>query len=240
MPKNFKRFALSCSSVTIGAAVLFSLIPSASAAAVGILDEANCSGGGVTVNATTITWLPAGTVSGTGCIDTGMGTNLAYSGGTLVAGVVGNIKNLSPGGVVDSFMTFQGTTLDFVLTGFMTPVTTNGTNCASTTTGQTCVATATSPFLLTNLGGGDTGVALTAFGTITDGGVTSTWSGSFTTQLTVSPGSVESTIASGGSVTSTQSAQFTVSAVPEPASFTMIGAGLIAFALAAKKRMARR
>ena len=236
---TLKRYILSCSSMAVGAVVFFSLIPTASAGAIGVLNEANCSGGGVIVNATTITWVPVGTVNGTGCIDTGIGTALTYSGGILGPGVAGNIADLIPGGIVDDFMTFSGTTLDFVLDGFTSPATTNGTNCASTTTGQTCVAVAGSPFLLTNLGSGDTGISLTAFGTILDAGTSSAWSGSFTTQLNLTPGAIQTIIGQGGFVTSTQSAQFQVSTVPEPASFAMIGAGLIAFAFAAKKRKAR-
>jgi hypothetical protein len=57
--------------------------------------------------------------------------------------------------------------------------------------------------------------------------------------LNLTPGAIQTIIGQGGFVTSTQSAQFQVSTVPEPASFAMIGAGLIAFAFAAKKRKAR-
>ena len=56
------------------AAFLFSITP-ASAAVIGHLDVANCAGGGVIVNATTIDFtLPVG--GGNGCIQTGTGTNV--------------------------------------------------------------------------------------------------------------------------------------------------------------------
>jgi len=233
-------FTLSSVVVAIGVLSLVSLAPTmASATAMGSLNETNCGGGGVTVNATTITWLPAGTVGGTGCIVTGAGTDVTYSGGALLAGVTGNIMNLTPGGVVDNFMTFQGTSLDFVLDPFTPPVTTNGTDCAGTPTGGTCVAAAGSPFVLENLGGGNTAVALTAFGTVLDGGVTSTWSGSFSTQLNMTPAEIQSTIFGGGSITSTYAAQFAVTAVPEPATFFMIGIGLAALGMTAKRNKAR-
>jgi hypothetical protein len=93
---------------------------------------------------------------------------------------------------------------------------------------------------LTNNGDGTTGVGLTAFGHIVDGGVTSLWSGTFTTQLTVAPGSVQSTILSGGSETSTHSGQFILTAVPEPATLTMIGGGLLLLGSLMKRIKARR
>src|ERR1035437_9567536 len=177
----------------VGALAFFSLIPAASAGAVGSFNESSCSGGGVTVGGTTIVWSPVGTVGGTGCINTGLGTLLTYSGGTLGAGVTGNIMNLTAGGgAVDQFMTFTGTTLDFVLTS-LGPGSPNLV-CAGLAVGASCSAVPLSPFILTNTGGGNTGVSLTAVGTIVDGGVPSTWFGSFTTQLTQSPDAVQSTI----------------------------------------------
>ena len=188
MRRTLKRYTLSGGSMAMGAALLFALIPTASASAIGTVNEANCAGGGVTVTLTTVTWLPA-TLGGTaGCIATGAGTNLTYSGGTLGAGVVGNILNLTPGGIVNDFMTFTGTTLDFVLDGFTTPATTNGTNCASTVSGQTCVAVAGSPFLLTNLGSGDTAVSLTVI--LASGSITSTQSAQFVVTTVPEPASL--------------------------------------------------
>jgi len=226
------RFA----AVGIGLLAFLSFIPTASATAMGAFNEANCGGGGVTVSETQITWATVGPVSG--CVITGLGTDVTYSGGTLLPGVTGSILSLSSGGStpVDSFMTFQGTTLDFVLDGFVTPSTTNGLNCSSTTTGQTCVVFNGSPFLLTNLGS-DTGVSLTAFGTVTDGLVVTEWAGSFTTQLNLTPGAIQTTENGGGSILSTESGQFNVT--PEPASWTMMAGGLIALAMAAKRRQTR-
>jgi hypothetical protein len=230
----------------LGILAFFSLVPNASANALGSMNEANCGGGGVSVSSTAITWLPLGTSAGTGCIITGAGTNVTYSGGTLGAGVTGNILDLlAGGGAVDDFMTFQGTTLDFKLTGFLT-YPSDSTNCSSISPGQTCVVFDVasggpfdSPFLLTDLGGGNTEVSLTAYGTVLDGGVLTDWSGSFTTQMTMDPGTVQSTILGGGTISSTQSGSFLLSAVPEPATWTMLAAGLIALSLVARVRRVR-
>ncbi len=207
------------------------------ASPIGQLNIANCSGGGVSVTATTITWFPVGTVAGTGCINTGLGTSVAFLGGTLGAGVAGNIKNLTAGGgTVDQFMMFTGvstpTVMDFMLTGLPAATATNGTNCASTTLGQSCVTFAGSPFLLTNLGA-NTAVSLTALGTVSDANGLSNWSGAYTTQLTQTVTSIQTTILAGGSVSSTYSAQFgvTIAGIPEPVTALLISSGLIALGL---------
>jgi hypothetical protein len=212
--------------------VLFGFSGSALATAFGPLNIANCSGGGVTFTATTITWSPAGTVAGTGCVDTGLGTNVTYSGGTLLAGDAGNIKNLtSGGGAVDQFMTYQGTTLDFVLIALGPGVA--NTVCTGLFVGGTCSVFAGSPFVLTNLGGGSTSVGLHASGTVTDGGVTSSWFGAFSTQLNLTPDQIQTAINAGGSVSTTHSAQFTVASatvIPEPGTtllFLLGGGALI-------------
>jgi len=206
----------------LAASIAFLGASTAMATAIGPLNVANCSGGGVTVSATAITWSPNGTVAGTGCIDTGLGTNVTYSGGTLGAGVAGNIKNLVVGGPspTDQFMTFTGSSLDFVLTG-LGPGSSN-TTCSGLAIGASCSVFAGSPFLLTNLGGGNTAVGLSANGTITDGGVTSFWKGAFTTQLNLDASTIQSDILAGQSITSTHSGQFVVSAVPEPTTLSML------------------
>ena len=51
--------------------------------------------------------------------------------------------------------------------------------------------------------------------------------------------SVQATIGLGGSITSTQGGNFTATILPEPASMTLIGAGLIAIAMVRKRRKAR-
>jgi hypothetical protein len=209
----------------------------------GVLNEANCSGGGFTLTATSITWLPAGTVAGTGCIDTGIGTDLTYSGGTLGPGNAGNIKNLTAGGgAIDQFMTFQGTTLDFVLTALGPGV--SDTDCAGATTiGATCSPFVGSPFVLTNLGGGKTLIGLGAAGTITDGGDTSDWFGSFSTQINLTPGQIQTDLLSpGGSISSTQSGQFTVgsgipvTSMPEPGTTGLLLTGLASLLLFARRK----
>jgi len=218
--------------VVATAAVALFLAPGfsgrASAAAFGPYNIANCSGGGATVTLTTITWSPAGSVGGTGCFNTGIGTNLTYSGGVIGPAATGNIKNLGPGTPlpVDQFMTILGTSLDFVLTS-LGPGSAN-TNCAALLVNQSCSVAAGSPFVLTLLAGNQTGVSLAANGTITDAGVLSNWFGAFTTQLNVTPASVQTTILGGGSVASTQSGQFTVeiAAVPEPEAFAMTLMGI--------------
>jgi hypothetical protein len=204
--------------------------------AAGSLNVANCSGGGVTLGATSITWLPSGTVLGTGCIATGAGTNLTYLGGLLGPGVTGNIQNVTSGVPIDQFMTFPGTSLDFVLT-FLGPGSSN-TDCSSLTLGQSCSIAAGSPFVLTDLGS-STIVGFSAGGTVADGGGISNWSGAFSTQVNETALQIQSTILGGGTVTSTQSAQFSVQSVPEPSSLLLLAFGLCSSAgLIRRKRLA--
>jgi hypothetical protein len=231
-----------------------------SATVIGSLNVANCAGGGVSVTATTITFLPVGTAANTGCINTGIGTLLTYGTGgadTLNPAAVGNIMdlvlNVTPG---TGFMTFasqpgqNGTTLSFTLVALGPGVTTNvgAAGCATATAGAvgtSCSVTGTSPFILTNAGGGQTGITLDASGTITDptaaGGV-STWAGAFTTQLNLTPTQVYNDICSspactsGGTITSTDSAQFSLTTTPEPGTIGMMLSGGLLLAVSLLKR----
>jgi hypothetical protein len=239
----FKRLATR-SLLSLSMLACVSFVTPASASVMGILTEASCAGGGVTVSSTTIIFSPIGTLANTGCIDTGINTNLTFSGGgTLLPGAIGNILDLS---IVnpfpfDQFMTFAGKPLDFVLTGLGPGVA--NTNCALTDAGGiNCSVAAGSPFILSNAGPGNTGVALKAFGTITDNGVTSNWNGSFTTQLTQSAVSIQNTETTGGSIGSSQSAQFTVTVagVPEPSSIFLGSLGIVMLLVGTRFRKSHR
>jgi len=232
-----------------------------SASVIGTVNEANCGGGGVTVNSTEIIWAPTGSGgSSTGCIITGLGTSLTWSGsGSLGANVTGYIQDEEPPSPTAPplpFMVFTGTngTLDFNLTNnfaFTAPSGYQGSGsaaCATATSvaGDSCTVSGTSPFLLVGNGNGTTTVDLFASGTVVDpnNSSVSTWAGTFTTQLTETPTAVYNTITGGGSVDSTQSAQFsvTVNAVPEPGSISMflLGGTLLMAAWTGKSKKAKK
>jgi hypothetical protein len=220
------------------AAFCLAIANPALAAPIGNLNIANCAGGGVTVTANTIVWAPLGTLPNTGCIDTGLGTNLTYSGGTLGPGVVGNIEDLvfAPGNI-DDFMTFPAAlpALDFVLTS-VGPGSGN-TNCHGLALNASCSVFAGSPFVLTNLGAGDTSVAFAVGGTVADANGSANWHGLFTVQLTQDAGTIQDTINTpGGAIQTTHSASFTVAAVPEPATISILGSGLLLIGFAAFRR----
>jgi hypothetical protein len=181
-------------------------------------------------------------VGGTGCIDTVASTGILFSGGTLGAGIAGNIQNLViGGGSVDQFMTFPtAPALDFALTGITPPTPTNGTNCGALTIGESCVVSAGSPFLLGDFGT-QTAMTLSVFGTVSDGVFAGAWSGSFSTQLNVTPGSIQTVINGGGSISVSYAGSFNAfpDSVPEPALWTLTGGALITFAVAAKRRRPR-
>lgn len=156
---------------------------------------------------------------------------------------MGNIQNLTAGGgAVDQFITFPGTNLDFVLTGFGA-TTTNSTAC-DTVIGHSCIWAAGSPFDLTNTAGG-VSIGVIMLGTIVDGGVISDWNALFTTQLLSSTAlDVQNTILGAGSISDTYSAVLTVSppasSSPEPGTLSMLLLGSVGLIGMGRKRFAKR
>jgi hypothetical protein len=222
--KNFKKQIY-----VLAGIACFGIPSTAMATVVGAGSIANCAGGGVFVDATHITWSPTGTLgSGFGCFGYTAGSPaLSYSGGPIPNGDAGNIKNLVLGVTSgDQFLTFNGTALDFVLTGFTSPTPTNGTNCSGLTSNQSCIVSAGSPFLLTNNGTG-TAITLTANGTVLDG-TTANWSLFFTTQLSQSALAIQDLIlgigeTAGGIGVTTYSGELTVTPEPGTVSMFLIG-----------------
>ena len=211
------------------------------ASPIGTANITNCTpGGGFTFSATTINWLPpAG--SGLGCIATGLPTSIAYSGGTFTSGT-GTIEDLA-GGAPGTFMLLAGGVLDYSLSAFAAPATTDGI-CSTTValaTGHSCIAFAGSPFLFTSQGA-TTAVSLDALGILTDTGNASTspYSGLFTTQLIANTAAIASTIDAGGSITSTYSATLATgpagsASTPEPATFALLSTGVALLGIGRKR-----
>ena len=202
-------------------------MPAASATPMGLLATANCPGGGVTVTATTVDWMPAGPG---GCTVTGDPTNVSYSGGPLLPGVTGTIQDLSLSAPppITNFMTFPGLSFTLLTIG-PGPSTTN---CAGLSAFQSCAVYAGSPFGLTLLPDNTTSVSLAVSGTVTDATGTSNWVGAFTQPVSdQTPAQLQSLIcpggalpcAGGGSKTTTYAGHFTINTlVPEPATFSSI------------------
>jgi hypothetical protein len=228
---RLKLFALAVAIATL-------LVGPATAAPIGGLDTGICNtGGGVTVTLTTIDWyLPVG--GGDGCIVTGGGTNITHSGGVLTGGVQGLILDLDVVSTplpLDSFMTFTGTPLNFVLESLGPGVA--NTNCVGLAVGSSCSVAPGSPFILTRSSRGTT-VTLSAQGTVTDDDPgASEWFGAFTTQINNrTPEQIQTNILAGGSESSTHSGEFDLTVIPEPATMAFVGTGLVLLGVVARRR----
>ena len=218
-----------------------------SANVIGTITVNACSGGGVTVTATTITWSPNGTVANTGCVDTGTPTNLTWSsGGSLGLAVAGNIMDLtSGGGSVNNFMTFPASspTLDFVLSSIGPGSSNIGSAAcaAANSNGLSCSVVTGSPFVLT-YDSGNTIISLSANGSIVDPNTpsqTTYWSGAFSvTDAGQTPSQVYATFISSGNLSTGNQGQFTVSASPEPGTIAMMLIGGLLLISAARIRKA--
>src|SRR5215469_8489624 len=201
----------------------FGITGTASAAAMGVAQLGQCApspGGlsGVIISGTSIVWEPA-TLGGTaGCFVIGSPTDITSTQPTMTSGDTGNVLNLvAGGGAVPAFLTFNGTNLNFVLTGF--GATTTSSTACDTTVGDSCILAAGSPFSLKNTSGG-VELDFTTLGTITDGGVTSHWTGLFATQFSEvgvreTTADIQAAILGGSSVSSTYSATLNVD-TPNP------------------------
>src|ERR1035441_10892161 len=77
------RYALKLGALSLAVVAWATFAPSASASVIGHLTFANCGGGGVVVTLATIDFeLPP--LGGNGCIMTGLGTTVTFTGGTGV------------------------------------------------------------------------------------------------------------------------------------------------------------
>jgi len=221
----------------------------ASATPVGILNLTNCTGGGVTVTATTIDWLlPVG--GGTGCIASDTGTNVTFTGGgpLLPGDTTGLIHDL-PGSLTDFMLFTDQPNLHFDLVSIGPGVA--NTVCAATLNQNlaSCSVAAGSAFILTPTSTG-TAVALAANGIARDTTGSSAWLGNYTTQFPgITPAQIQDAILHGttipgfcsaGACTDTYSGSFSVTMTPEPASISMVLFGVAGLIGIGRKRFNKK
>jgi hypothetical protein len=206
--------------------------------------------GDVRVGLDFIDWGEFGNVFGptNGDINFVSGTE-SFSG---LVGTTGTIADLNSAAqpvnapfTLENFLTFDAQpTWDLTL-GFITPGAGTAAGCTDAP-GAVCTPFVGSPFTIVNLVGGGSSVALAVRGTISDGSgdPVSNFVGTFTTQFSdMTADELIALIGTQGFVQSSHSAEFratvTPEVIPEPATFLLLGTGLVT-ACGARRRQRRK
>lgn len=207
--------------------------------------------GGVTVTATSIDFLPLGGGTGTASADafTNLGSFAILNTGNPAAPATGTIEDLTGGPVVGpisqvNFLTgfALAPNIAFDLT-FINPGVDPSADCLSApAAGQTCTPPG-SPFNLSNiLSGGSisTIASIGLAGTVrnTSTGEVSAFTGTLSTQIDhTTYQSILATLTAGGSFSTSYSGSFTATAIPEPATFGIVGLALLGLGIFQRRRI---